>query len=148
MGNTGGARAWQLLRRNPDYIEAWRKAPAAAANEPALFPLRAQTEADREAAGWGLLVWEDPLAEDGPASPFWAEAPTLKAMPAPESPALSELLESPEARLSGLRIAGGAVILKVEQGDRALQIPDVGAPCVSAQAGIRTGGAGQPAFLP
>ena len=43
-------------------------------------------------------------------------------MPAPESPALSELLESSEARLSGLRIAGGAVILKVEQGDRALQI--------------------------
>ena len=28
------------------------------------------------------------------------------------------------------------------------RIPEVGAPCVSAHAGIRTGGAGQPAFLP
>lgn len=122
MTNTEGSRAWQFLRRNPAYIEAWRKAASPAPDEAAPFPLRAQTEADREATAWGLLAWEDPLDEDGPASPFWAEAPTLEAMPVPESPALSELLKAPDVRLSGLRIDGGAVILKAEQGDAAMQM--------------------------
>ena len=122
MTNTGGPRAWQYLKRNPDYVEAWRKVAVPTPDEPAPFPLRTQTEADREAAAWGLLAWEDPLAEDGPASPFWVDAPTLEALPVPESPALSALLEASETRLSGLRIEGGAVILKAEQGDAAVQL--------------------------
>ena len=122
MTNTGGPRAWQYLKRNPDYVEAWRKAAIPAPDEPAPFPLRTQTEADREAAAWGLVAWEDPLAEDGPASPFWVDAPTLEALPVPESPALSELLSAPEARLSGLRLESGAVILKAEQGDAVVQM--------------------------
>ena len=120
--NTGPARAWQFLRRNPAYVEAWRQSAAPGAEEAAPFPLRAQTKADREAADWGLLAWEEPLEEDGPVSPFWVGAPMLEALPAPEGPAISELLKTPEARLSGLRIEGGAVILKAEQGDGAMQI--------------------------
>ena len=62
------------------------------------------------------------MEEDGPVSPFWAEAPMLEALPAPEGPAISQLLKAPEAQLSGLRIEDGAVILKAEQGDGAMQI--------------------------
>ena len=122
MANTEGARAWEFLRRNPAYIEDWKRSGAPASPEAAPFPLRAQSEADRDAAAWGLLAWEDPSSEDGPASPFWAEATMLEAVPASEAPAVCELLEVPEARLSGLRIDGGAVILKVEQGEAAVQV--------------------------
>ena len=122
MTNVGGARAWQYLRRNPGYVEAWRKAGPPAPDEPAPFPLRAQTEADCEAANWGLLAWEDPTADDGPSSPFWTDAPTFDAVQAPEAPAISELLKAPDVRLSGLRTEGGAVILKAEKGDASVQL--------------------------
>ena len=124
MTITAGSRAWRFLRRNPRYIEAWRAAaeiPGPAETAP--FPLRAQTEADREAAAWGLLAWEDPLAEDGPASPFWTEAPMEEGKAAPPGgPTLAEALLAPEGRLSGLRLDSGAVILKAEQGDAAAQV--------------------------
>ena len=129
MTNTGGPRAWQYLKRNPDYVESWRQSAIPAPDEPAPFPLRTQTEADREAAAWALVAREDPLAEDGPASPFWVDAPTLEALPVPESPALLELLWAPEARLSGLRLESGAVILKAEQGDGGDGLDRFGAAC-------------------
>lgn len=124
MPNTAGARAWQYLKCNPRYVEAWREAAAAPApDEAAPFPLRAQTEADRAAAAWGLLAWEDPVAGDGPASPFWAEAPMEEGeAAAPGGPGLVEALRAPEARLSGLRTGGGALILKVEQGGAVAQV--------------------------
>lgn len=122
MSRTEATRAWQYLRRNPAYIEARRTMAEPAAEEPAPFPLRARTAADREAAAWGLLVWEDPDGEAGPASPFWADAPMLEAVPSPEAPALAELLKEPEVRLSGLRLEDGTAILKVERGEGAVQI--------------------------
>ena len=122
MTNTGGARAWKFLRRNPGYVEAWRKAGPRAADERAPFPLRTQTEADREAAEWGLFAWEDPAADDGPSSPFWIDAPTFEAVPAPEAPAFSGLLKAPDVRLSGLRTESGALILKAESGDASVQL--------------------------
>ncbi len=122
MSNRGGVRAWQFLRRNPAYIEAWQDAKAAAPEEPAPIPLRTQTVADRGAAAWGLLAWEDPLADNGPASPFWAGARMLKAYASPDAPALSELLKASKCRLSGLRLESGAVVVKIEQGGRAVQI--------------------------
>ena len=122
MSSTEGTRAWEYLRRNPAYIEAWRTAAEPAAEEPAPFPLRVQAAADREAAAWGLLAWENPDVEAGPASPFWAGAPMLEAVPSPEAPALAELLTEPEVRLSGLRLEEGAAILKVERGEGSVQI--------------------------
>ena len=122
MSNTDAARSWKYLRRNPDYIEALRVTAEPAPEEPAPFPLRAQTAADREAGAWGLLAWEDPDDEAGPASPFWADAPMLEAVPSPQAPALAELLGEPEVRLWGLRLDSGAVVLKVEQGEGAVQI--------------------------
>lgn len=122
MSNKGGVRAWQFLRRNPAYVEAWQRVKTAAPVEPAPFPLRKQTKADSAAGEWGLLAWEDPLAEDGPASPFWAEAEMLEAFPAPDAPPLSELLAAPDCRLRGLRLESGAVILMIEEGERAVQL--------------------------
>ena len=103
MSSTEGTRSWEYLRRNPAYVEARRMTAEPAPEEPAPFPLRVQTAADREAAAWGLLAWEDPDDGTGPGSPFWADAPMLEAVPSPEAPALAELLKEPEIRLSGLR---------------------------------------------
>ena len=122
MSNSGGVRAWQFLRRNPGYLEAWREAENTAPEEAAPYSLRVQTAADLEAAAWGLLAWDDPLADDGAASPFWSEALMLEAVPAAEVPALLELAKAPKCRLSGLRLRDGAVVLKIEQGEKALQL--------------------------
>ena len=122
MSNIDAARAWKYLRRNPEYIEERRSMAQPAPEEPAPFPLRAQTAADREAAAWGLLAWEDPHDEAGPGSPFWADAPMLEALPSPGTPALAELLSVPGVRLSGLRLEDGAAIVKVEDGESSVQI--------------------------
>ena len=122
MNNTEASRAWEYLRRNPAYIEARRTAAEPVLEEAAPFPLRVQTAADREAAAWGLLAWENPDDEAGPASPFWADVPMLEAVPSPEAPALAELLREPEVRLSGLRLEGGAAIIRVEHGEGSVQI--------------------------
>ena len=42
MSNSGGVRAWQFLRRNPAYVEAWRNREAAGPEEAAPFSLRVQ----------------------------------------------------------------------------------------------------------
>ena len=139
MSNRGGVRAWQFLRRNPAYVEAWQRVKTAAPVEPAPFPLRKQTEADSTAAEWGLLAWEDPLADNGPASPFWAEAEMLEAFSAPDAPPLSELLSAPDCRLSGLRLRSGAVILKVEEGERAVQLWMVDGDAFDPAGGIALG---------
>ena len=116
-------RAWLFLKRNPAYIEDRESEGAASApREPAAFPIRARTEADGKAASWGLLAWEDPFDEAGPVSPFWADAPMLEAAPEPSAPALTDLLEAPGLRLSGLRLEDGALILKAERGDAAVQM--------------------------
>ena len=119
MTNTEGTSAWEFLRRNPGYREAAAEALAGASlppAEPAPFPMRVQTGADLEAAAWGLLAWEDPL--DGPArgtsvSPFWRDAPMLAAAP---------VLDAPGWRLSGLRLADGGAVVKVEHGGVAVQL--------------------------
>ena len=112
---------WEFLRRNPGYIEAESEAPPAPA-EPAPFPMRVQAGADLEAAPWGLLAWQDPRAKDGPASPFWQDAPMLAAAPARGARPIAEVLDAPGWRLSGLRLADGAAVLKVEHGEAAVQI--------------------------
>ena len=116
MKITGGEWAWQFLKCNPAYVEDWWRWAVPAPEEPAPFPLGAQTEADLRAAEWGLFAWVDPSADDGAAPAFWIEAPTFEAEPSPEGAVLLELLAMPEARLDGLRLADGSVIVKVDQG--------------------------------
>ena len=73
----GGERVWREWKSNPDYVADWR----ARAGEPAPFLLRVQTGADLAAARWGLLAWEDP-GLGSRVSPFWADAPMVKMLPA------------------------------------------------------------------
>ena len=123
MSNTGAGRAWRFLKRNPDYTaEYGTVADTMPQAESAPFAVRTQSPADRAAAAWGLMAWEDPLAEDGPASPFWTEAPALRGIPVPGAPPLTALLAGPGVRLSGLRLADGGAAVKVEQGEASLQI--------------------------
>ena len=57
MVTGGGGRGWLFLKRNDGYAEA---RPPFAGGAPSLrdapFPLRRQTEADLDAARWGLLA--------------------------------------------------------------------------------------------
>ena len=118
----GGQRAWEYLRRWSAYDRAWRRRRAGPGlSESAPFPLRLQTGADLKAERWGLLAWEDPAGPCG-SSPFWAVAPTLEAGTSPEAEPLMPWLDEVGAALSGLRLAGGGLILKIELGCAAAQL--------------------------
>lgn len=121
MSNTGAGRAWRFLKRNPDYAAEYEAvADTMPAAKSAPFAMRTQSPADRAAAAWGLMAWEDPLAEEG--SPFWTEAPALRGIPVPGAPPLTALLAGPGVRLEGLRLEDGGAVVKVEQGEASLQI--------------------------
>lgn len=122
MAIDGGPRAWAFLRRNPAYRAEYRRAFAGPVLEAAPFRVRVQSRADRWARAWGLLAWEDPDAADGPASPFWADAPMLQAGWAPGPPPLRGFLAGPRTRVEGLRLFGGAMIVKIENGGAAAQV--------------------------
>ena len=76
----------------------------------------------------GCSPWENPLAANGPVSPFWAEAPMLESEAVPQDatppvPPLMALLRECGARMSGLRLwPDGALILKIERNDAAMQV--------------------------
>ena len=126
MVTGGGGRGWLFLKRNDHYAEAHLPfAGGAPSLLDAPFPLRRQTEADLEAARWGLLAWEDPFAAPGPCSPFWSVAPMMEVVPAPApavGPGLVEIARESGASLEGLRLADGTLILKVERAERARQL--------------------------
>ncbi len=91
-----GAHAWAYMRRDPDYR-----------------------------ADWALPVWEDPDAAMW-RSPFWSGIPMLVGEPDPDPwpdpTALLPLLAGAGARVEGLRLMSGRLILKVELGNALLQI--------------------------
>ena len=120
----GAASAWLFLRCSPDYIEGWRAAADGVdALEDGPIPIRAQTEADLGAAAWGLLAWEDPFAQDGPASPFWSDAPMPEGVPGrPGTTPFAALVGGTGGAVSGLRLRDGTLILRVERGAAAAQI--------------------------
>ena len=122
MATDGGPRAWAFLRRNPVCRAVWREAAARPVFEPAPFSVRVQSRADGRALKWGLLAWEDSHKTDGPASPFWAEAPMLEGEWATGAPALPGQLAKSGARLEGLRLIDGTLILKIENGENAAQV--------------------------
>ena len=121
---TGAATAWQFLMNHPDYIVDWWMAAAGMPRpEGEPFPIRTQTEADLKARSWGLLAWQDPLSEDGSASPFWDDAPMAKAVSDPDgTEPFAALVRKEGGRLEGLRLRDGALILKIERGAAAAQI--------------------------
>ena len=114
----GGQRARAFLRRNPGYRAAWR-----AVFEAAPFPVRTRSQADRKALAWGLLACEDLHVPGGhPSSPFWVEAPMFEGEWATGPPPLPERLARSRARIEGLRLADGTLILKFENGSEAAQM--------------------------
>ena len=110
---------WAFLRLDPDYRAARAASALAPQYEAAPFPVRVRSKADRAASDpWRLLAWEDP---DGPASPFW-DIPMLDCALADDEPSLIELAQTAGASLSGLRLDGGVLVLKVERGGAAVQL--------------------------
>ena len=124
MAAGGGARAWQFFRRNDEYGALWRTlAGAAPVFEDAPFPIRRQAHADLAVARFGLFALEDPFAVHGPVSPCWSVAPMLDMVAVREDgPGLAALARGAGTALAGLRLASGALILKLERGGRAQQV--------------------------
>ena len=132
MEKGDGVRAWLFLRCVPEYEAAWRAqaGPAADSGEPVPpdrspghdFPVRVQTRTDLEAARFDLLAWQDPLAGDGPASPFWIQEGMPEAAVAPDAEPLAGVVAAGGGSVEGLRLLDGDLVLKIEHGERAVQI--------------------------
>ena len=120
----GAVTAWRVLRRLLDYRRGWLAAAGRTGSaEGAPIPIRSQTGADLEAAPWGLLAWQDPFAEDGPASPFWADAPMVEGKQAGSgTQPFADLVRSQKGSVSGLLLLDGTLILKVERNGAAGQV--------------------------
>ncbi len=109
-----GTRTWLLLRGLGTYRAAWETPAAVPAFEKGIaFPGRVPSEADLAArTPWRIEAWENPFARDGPASPFLAGEAMLEAE---GSPPLVTLLAGAGARVDGLRLLDGSLIVKIEQ---------------------------------
>ena len=117
MGAHGGSTAWAYLRRNREYREAWAVEATGAAREDAPFLVRIQSAADLGAARFALFAWKDPVGDDGALSGFWSEAPMLDGELAAGAKPLLAMLAAAGARIEGLRLLDGSLILKIERGD-------------------------------
>ena len=121
-----GIRAWLFLRHVEAYEAAWRAHAVLPAPEPvfepALFAIRTQTAADLEAARFDLLAWEDPWAEDGPASAFWVQSGMVEAVLEPDAEPLVSVVAAGGGTVEGLRLADGGLVLKIECAGAAVQI--------------------------
>ena len=118
----GNAAAWTFLSRVRGYRAAWEAHAGALAFEDAPFEIRVQSEADLLARKpWRLHAWENPFARDGPLAPYW-DAPMLAGEGAAEAPPFLPLLAAAGARLTGLRLRDGALIIRIEHEGRAILI--------------------------
>ena len=115
---------WKLLRGLRPYRAACEAHAAPPAFEDGTaFPVRMQSEADLAAREpWRIEAWENPFARDGPASPFLAGEPMLEAEGSAEAVPLVPLLAAAGARIDGLRLLDGTLIVKIEQDGRAVQV--------------------------
>ena len=121
----GPAGNWHSLRVNPDYKADWRAhGGAREVVETAGFVLRTQTEADLEAARWGLLAWEDPR-ERSKFSPFWIDDKMLQGVvveATKSAPPVTTLMRAAGMHASGLRLLDGALVLKWKRWRRVEQV--------------------------
>ena len=130
------AQAWALLRLDRDYRAAWRAHAARPVHEDgARFPVRIGTEADRIAAReWSLLAWEDP---DGDAVSAFFDMPMLEGEGSATAQPLMPMLEAAGTRIEGLRLDGGALVLKVEDRGMAVQVRIADPAPLLAGGGVR-----------
>ena len=132
-----GIRAWMFLRRIEAYETAWlARDIVPAAFEPGPFPIRIQAPVDLEAARFRLLAWADPHDPKGPASPFWDQRGMVEALLDPEAGPLLPLVAAGGGTVEGLRLAGGALVLKIEYGGAAVQVRLRGSAPFPENAGI------------
>ena len=117
-------RVWRLLRSLRTYRAAFEAhAEAPVFEDGAAFPVRVQSEADLSAREpWQIEAWENPFARDGPASPFLAGEPMLEGEGSSRASPLVPFLAAAGARIDGLRLLDGSLIVKIEQDGRAVQI--------------------------
>ena len=114
---------WKLLRGLRAYRAAFEAHAEAPVFEKAAFPVRVQSEADLAAREpWKIEAWESPFARDGPVSPFLAGGPMLEGEGSSTAPPLAPLLAAAGARVAGLRLLDGTLIVKIEQDGRAVQV--------------------------
>ncbi len=112
-------RAWRFIRASKAYRNAWRKRrPQPGLPERpeagACFPVRLQTSVDLAAMAWGMAAWEDPHAAR-PLAPFWARAGVIEGRVTRDTPPLVRLAAEGGATLSGLRLADGALLVRIER---------------------------------
>ena len=133
----GSAAAWTLVSGVRAYREAWEARAPPPAFEPGPFLIRIQSLADLLAAvPWRLLAWENPFARGGPASGFWDLA-MLTGEGSATAPSLLPYLAAAGARVDGLRLLSGELVVKVELGGRATQIRVVNDAPLLAGGGLR-----------
>ena len=126
----GGALAreltplWKLLRGLRPYQAAYEEHAAPPVfEEGTAFRIRVQSEADLAARDpWRIRAWENPFARDGPASPFLAGEPMLEAEGSARATPLVPFHAALGGRVDGLRLLDGTLIVKIEQGGRAIQV--------------------------
>ena len=119
-GDTG---TWKLLRGLRAYWAAYESRAEPPAFEEAAFPVRLQSEADLAAREpWRIEAWENPFARDGPASPFVAGERMLETEGSATAPRLLPYLAEVGARIDGLRLLDGTLIVKIERDGRAVQV--------------------------
>ncbi len=116
--------AWKILRRSAEYRDAWDT--HAAGHEPVPdergpFRIRVQSKVDRKAARFGLLAWEDPRREWGPASPFWLEDRMPEGVTEPDAEPLAGLAAE-GGFVAGLRLLSGELVVKLECRGAAVQV--------------------------
>ncbi len=113
-------QAWEFLRRNPQYRSEWGRLPTRSkhASEDPGFPVRRQTQADLRAGRWGLLAYRDPGDASRRGAPFWSKGPALEAVISEDGDTpLLPLLRESGARVSGLRLLDGGLLLQIERNE-------------------------------
>ena len=115
--------AWRILRLVGDYEMAWARHGGGSppALEPGPFRIRVQSEADMEAARFGLLAWEDPHDTEGPVAPFWRQDGMPAGFLDPEAPPLA-VAAGAGSRVEGLRLPDGDLVVRIERGGAAVQV--------------------------
>ena len=139
--------AWRVLRQVTEYREAWdghfachERVP----DEPGPFRIRVQAEADRGAARFRLLAWEDPRLDVGRASPFWQQDGMVEGIVDPGAEPLAAMADL-GGSVEGLRLLSGDLVVKVECGGAAVQVlvggggpfPDGAGLCIRHPFGLR-----------
>ncbi len=117
--------AWNFLRKNPDYISDWHHPDTTPSikNDTNSLNIYEQHQHDLSAKKWGLFMYQDPTASPESITPFWSIAPTLDAEIVHGSlPPLLPMLRKVGAKITGLLLLNGDLVLKVEHGAMSVQV--------------------------